>query len=284
MRLGVLLVGRFFGVVAALAVPFLAPLPAFAADGPVGQPHPWQFGLQEGVTILKDGIHDFHTLLMVIITVITLLVVALLVYVMMRFNHRANPNPSTTTHNTLIEVAWTILPIIVLVVIAIPSFKRLYEQERIPAADVTIKAIGNQWYWSYEYPDNGNFTFDATMIADKDLKPGQLRLLETENAVVLPVNSNIRVLITAADVLHSWAMPAFGVKKDAVPGRINQVWFNARQEGTYYGQCSELCGALHGYMPIKVEIVSKEKYAAWVEDAKKKFAQSGAPASQFAAQ
>jgi cytochrome c oxidase subunit 2 len=256
---------------------------AVAAEGPLGQPHPWQLGLQDGVTMLKDGIHDFHTMLLVIITAITILVMGLLIYVMVRFNKSANPNPSKTSHNTLVEIVWSAVPIIVLVVIAVPSFKRLYEQERIPQAEVTIKAIGNQWYWSYEYPDNGNFTFDATMVDDKDLKPGQLRLLETANAVVLPVNTTIRVQITAADVIHAWSVPAFGVKKDAVPGRLNEVWFNARQEGVYYGQCSELCGSLHGFMPIKVEIVSKEKYAAWVEDAKKKFARVDAPAPQFAA-
>jgi cytochrome c oxidase subunit 2 len=256
---------------------------AQAANGPLGQPHPWQLGLQDGVTMLKDGLHDFHTLLLIIITAIAVFVMALLVYVMVRFNRTSNPNPSKTSHNTMIEVAWTLVPVLVLIVIAVPSMKRLFEQERIPPADITIKAIGNQWYWSYEYPDNGNFTFDATMIEEKDLKPGQIRLLETANHVVLPVNSNVRVLVTAADVIHSWTVPAFGVKKDAVPGRINELWFNARQEGVYYGQCSELCGALHGFMPIKVEIVSKEKFAAWAADAKKKFASVDAPAPTLAA-
>jgi cytochrome c oxidase subunit 2 len=256
---------------------------AQAAEGPVGQPAPWQLGLQPGVTMLKDGIHDFHTLLLIIITVITVFVMALLVYVMVRFNKTSNPNPSKTSHNVMVEIAWTVLPVLVLITIAVPSFRRLYEQERIPPADITIKAIGNQWYWSYEYPDHGNFSFDATMIEEKDLKPGQLRLLETANHVVLPVNANVRVQITAADVLHSWTVPAFGVKKDAVPGRLNEVWFNARNEGVYYGQCSELCGALHAFMPIKVEIVSKEKFEAWVVEAKKKFASVDAPAPRLAA-
>ena len=256
---------------------------ALAADGPLGQPHPWQLGLQEGVTFLKDGIGDFHDLLLVIITVITVFVMVLLVYVMVKFNAKANPTPSRTTHHTMIEIVWTVVPLLILVGIVTPSMKRLYEQEQIPEVGLTVKAIGKQWYWSYEYPDHGNFTFDATIIPEKDLKPGQLRLLETDNTVVVPVDTNIRVIITAADVIHAWTVPAFGVKKDAVPGRLNEVWFNARREGTYYGQCSELCGSLHGFMPIKVEVVSKEKFAAWVQDAKTRFAQADAPAPQVAA-
>ena len=256
---------------------------ALAADGPLGQPHPWQLGLQEGVTFLKDGIGDFHDLLLVIITVITVFVMVLLVYVMVKFNAKANPTPSRTTHHTMIEIVWTVVPLLILVGIVTPSMKRLYEQEQIPEVGLTVKAIGKQWYWSYEYPDHGNFTFDATIIPEKDLKPGQLRLLETDNTVVVPVDTNIRVIITAADVIHAWTVPAFGVKKDAVPGRLNEIWFNVRKEGTYYGQCSELCGQLHGYMPIKVEVVSKERFAAWVEEAKKRFAQADAPAPQVAA-
>jgi cytochrome c oxidase subunit 2 len=275
-------VNKFFGAAAALWS-LLFSGAALAADGPLGQPHPWQLGLQDGVTMLKDGIGDFHNLLLVIITVITVFVMVLLVYVMVKFNAKANPNPSRTTHHTLIEVVWTVVPILILVVIAVPSFKRLYEQEQIPEVGLTVKAIGKQWYWSYEYPDQGNFTFDATIVPEKDLKPGQPRLLETDNAVVVPVDTNIRVIITAADVIHAWTVPAFGVKKDAVPGRLNEVWFNARREGTYYGQCSELCGSLHGFMPIKVEVVSKERFAAWVEEAKKRFAQADAPAPQVAA-
>ena len=269
---------------ASFGVVFLAGV-AQAADGPIGQPHAWQLGLPDGVTEIKDKLGSFHNLMLVIITLITVLVMILLLYVMARYSARSNPVPSRTSHNSLVEVIWTLVPVLILVGIAVPSLKLLYFEERLPPGEMlTIKAIGNQWYWSYEYPDNGNFTFDATMVADKDLKPGQLRLLETENHVVLPVNTNIRVQITAADVLHSWAMPAFGVKKDAVPGRLNEIGFNVRQEGTYNGQCSELCGALHGFMPIKVEIVSKAKFEQWAGEAKKKFAAADAPAVTLAAQ
>lgn len=267
-------------VLAGLAVLFMAN-PALAA-GPLGQPYPWQIGLQDGVTAIKDRIHDFHLLLLIIITIIVVVVMLLLAYVMVRFSARNNPVPSKTSHNTLIEIVWTVVPIMVLLVIAVPSFKLLYFEERIENPELTIKAIGHQWYWSYEYPDNGGFSFDATIIADKDLKPGQPRLLETDNHVVLPVDTKIQVLITTDDVIHAWTIPAFGVKKDATPGRINAVWFEAKKEGTFYGQCSELCGANHGFMPISVDIVSKEKFAAWVADAKKKFAEADSAAPRIA--
>ncbi|MCW5751662.1 MAG: cytochrome c oxidase subunit II [Alphaproteobacteria bacterium] len=243
--------------------------PALAADPVLGQPRPWQLGLQDGVTEIKDLVHDFHTLLLIIITAITLFVMVLLIYVMVRFNAKNNPVPSKTSHNTLVEVVWTVVPVMILLIIAVPSFKLLYFQDRIENPELTIKAVGHQWYWSYEYPDNGGFGFDALMVPEKDLKPGQLRLLETDNRVVLPVDTRIQVLITTEDVLHAWTVPAFGVKKDAVPGKVNAVWFNARKEGVYYGQCSELCGSLHGFMPIAVEVVSKEKFKSWVEERRK---------------
>jgi len=263
----------------------LAALPmagAAEAAETVGLARPWQLGLQDSVTSIMDRVHDFHTLLLIIITAITLFVMALLIYVMMRFNAKSNPTPSRTTHNTVVEVVWTVVPILILLVIAIPSFKLLYYQERIENPEVTIKAIGHQWYWSYEYPDHGGFSFDATMIQDKDLKPGQQRLLETDNRIVLPVDTTVQVLITAGDVIHAWTIPAFGVKKDAMPGKINAVWFKTRKEGVYYGQCSELCGTLHGFMPITVEVVSKEKFAAWTEEAKKKFAARDADGNRVA--
>jgi cytochrome c oxidase subunit 2 len=191
---------------------------------------------------------------------------------MLRFRASANPVPSKTSHHTLVEVVWTVVPILILIVIAVPSFKLLYYGDKSPDAQLTIKAIGHQWYWSYEYPDNGNFTFDSNIVQEADLKPGQPRLLTTDNVVVVPVNTDVRMLVTAADVIHSWAMPAFGVKKDGVPGRLNETWFRVEREGTYYGQCSELCGQLHGFMPIEVKAVSKEAYAKWVEEAKKQFA------------
>lgn len=252
------------------------------AQSQPGLPTPWKLGMQEGVTPVWTDMANFHDLLMWIITLISAFVLALLVYVMVRFRASANPAPSRTSHNTLVEVLWTVVPILILIVIAVPSFKLLYFGDKTKDAELTIKAIGKQWYWSYEYPDNGNFTFDATMTATADLKPGQPRLLETDNPVVVPVNTNIRLLVTAADVIHAWAMPAFGVKKDAVPGRTNETWFRAEREGTYYGQCSEICGANHAFMPIKVQVVSKEAYAKWAEEAKQKFAAVDGPSPRVA--
>jgi cytochrome c oxidase subunit 2 len=222
---------------------------------------------------LMEHITDFHNLLLIIITLISLFVLALLAYVMFRFNEKANPNPSRTTHNTTIEVLWTVIPVVILVVVAIPSFKLLYYSDVIPKADMTIKATGHQWYWSYKYSDHGKFSFDSNIVSDADLKEGQPRLLTVDNRIVVPVDTVVRVQVTASDVLHSWAMPSFGVKVDAVPGRLNETWFGpVKQEGIYYGQCSELCGGKHGFMPIAVEVVSKAKFDAWVAKAKKDFA------------
>src|SRR5690606_12848505 len=190
---------------------------------------------------------------------------------------KRNPEPSRTTHNTLVEVLWTVVPVVILVGIAIPSFKLLYYLDRVEEADMTIKVIGRQWYWTYEYPDHGNFAFDSNMIPEDQIQPGQLRLLEVDNRIVLPVDTNVRILVTASDVLHSFAVPAFGIKKDAVPGRINETWVRVDREGVYYGQCSELCGVNHAYMPIAVEVVSKERFAEWVEKAQAEFAQVEAP-------
>jgi cytochrome c oxidase subunit 2 len=251
----------------------MAMLPGAHAD----RPRPWQTGFQDSASPIMAQINDFHNMMLVIITVIALFVLGLLVYVMVRFRAGRNPTPSKTTHNTVIEVIWTAAPVIILVIIAIPSFKLLYAQKVIPEAEMTIKAIGQQWYWTYEYPDHGDFAFDALMIADEDLEDGQLRLLETDNRVVLPVETNIRVLVTAGDVLHSWAVPAFGVKIDSIPGRITETWVRIEHEGVYYGQCSELCGVNHGFMPITVEAVSKEAFVEWVEKAKQEFATRRVP-------
>lgn len=251
---------------------------AFAASG---HAIPWQMGFQDPGAVGMERIISFHNMLLVIITLIVLFVFALLLIIMLRFNKTANPTPSKTTHNTFIEIVWTVVPIMILVFIAIPSFKLLYFKDRIPAADMTIKATGNQWYWSYEYPDS-NFGFDTFIVEDADLKPGQLRLLTTDNHVVVPVGKTVRVLVTAVDVIHSWAVPAFGVKTDGEPGRINETWFRADKEGTYYGQCSELCGIRHGFMPIMVEVVAQEKYDAWLAEAKKNFASIDAPATKLA--
>ncbi len=235
-------------------------------------PEPWQLGLQPAASPIAERVHSFHNLLLWVITLITLFVLALLVYTCVRFRESRNPVPSRRTHNTLLEVVWTAVPVLILVIIAIPSFKLLYYQDRLPETELTVKAIGHQWYWTYEYPDHGNFTFDAIMVPDEEIAEGQYRLLETDNRVVLPVGTNIRVLVTAADVLHSWAMPSMGVKVDAVPGRLNELWLHISEPGVYYGQCSELCGANHGFMPIAVEALSKEDFEAWVAEAQTRFA------------
>jgi cytochrome c oxidase subunit 2 len=222
-----------------------------------------------------ENIVWFHDFLLYIITAITVFVLVLLVIVIVRFNARANPIPSRTTHNTLIEIAWTIIPIVILMVIAVPSFKLLFFQLNIPAADLTVKATGKQWYWSYNYPDNGQIEFDSLMLKEGERKEGQPRLLAVDNEMVVPVNKTVRVITTGADVIHSFAVPSFGIKIDAVPGRINETWFKATREGIYYGQCSELCGKDHAYMPIAVHVVSEQAFAAWLEEAKKKYARDG---------
>jgi cytochrome c oxidase subunit II len=241
----------------------------------LGQPAPWQFKLQEAATPVMENITWFHNFLFGLITVITLFVLALLILVVTKFNAKANPVPSKTTHHTLIEVAWTIIPVLILVGIAVPSFRLLFQELDIPKADLTIKATGKQWYWSYAYPDNGKFEFDSLMAQDK-----QPRLLGVDNEMVVPVNKVIRVQTTGADVIHSFAVPSFGIKIDAVPGRLNETWFKATKEGMFYGQCSELCGKDHAFMPIAVRVVNDQEFASWVEDAKKKFA--SAPANSFA--
>ena len=247
-----------------LATP-AALLTGFAGAKAFGsEPMPFQFGLQPAATPVMERITEFHTLLLIIIVLITLFVFALLGYTITKFSAKNNPEPSKTTHNTAIEVLWTVVPVIILVIIAVPSFKLLYYSDVAPKADMTIKATGSQWYWTYEYPDHGRFSFDANMIPADQLKPGQKRLLDTDNSVVVPVNATVRVQVTAADVLHAWAIPSFGVKIDAIPGRLNETWFKATKEGTYYGQCSELCGIRHGFMPIRVDVVSKQKFDAWV--------------------
>jgi cytochrome c oxidase subunit 2 len=239
------------------------------------QPKPWEYTLQEAATPVMENITSFHNLLLVIITVITLFVLALLVIVVVKFNAKANPVPSRTTHNTLIEVAWTLIPVLILVAIAVPSFRLLFQQLDIPKADLTVKVTGKQWYWSYAYPDNGKFEFDSLMVADK-----QPRLLGVDNEMVVPVNKVVRVQTTGADVIHAFAVPSFGVKIDSIPGRLNETWFKATKVGVYYGQCSELCGKDHAFMPIAVRVVSDQEFASWVEAAKKKFATN--PANTFA--
>jgi len=228
---------------------------------------PWQLGFQESATPIMTQITDFHNFLNIIITVVALFVLALMIYVMWRFNEKRNPNPSRTSHNTALEVAWTVIPIFILVVIAIPSFRLLFAQYDFPKADITITATGSQWFWTYEYPDEG-IRFDSIMVAEANLKEGQPRLLTVDNDVVVPVNANVIVGLKSNDVIHDWAVPAFGVKLDAVPGRYQKTWFRAEREGIFYGQCSELCGRNHAFMPIAVRVVSQDEYDAWVAEHK----------------
>jgi cytochrome c oxidase subunit 2 len=242
-----------------------------AALAATGQPEPWQLGFQQGATPVMDDIIWFHNLLLWMIVAIVLFVLALLMIIVVKFNARSNPVPSRTTHNTTIEVIWTVVPVLILVTIAVPSFRLLFYQLNTPKADVTVKATGKQWFWSYSYPDN-KFEFDSLMVQTKDLKPGQPRLLSVDNEMVVPVNKVVRVLTTGADVIHSFAIPSFGIKIDAIPGRINETWFKAEREGTYYGQCSELCGKDHAFMPIAIHVVSDKDYTAWLDQAKKKYA------------
>jgi cytochrome c oxidase subunit 2 len=245
-----------------------------AALAGLGQPSPWQMNFQQSVTPVMDDVIWFHDFLLYLITAIAGFVLVLLVIVIVRFNARSNPVPSKTTHNTLLEVAWTLIPVMILTAIAVPSFKLLFLQQTIPPADVTVKATGKQWYWTYSYPDS-KFEFDSLMLQDKDRKPDQPRLLAVDNEVVVPVNKVIRVQVIGSDVIHAFAVPSFGIKVDAVPGRLNETWFKATREGIYYGQCSELCGKDHAFMPIAVRVVSDKDYAAWLEQAKKKFAGTG---------
>ncbi len=244
-----------------------------AQSGTPGQPSPWEINFQPAATPIMDFIEQFHFWLLVIITAIMIFVTILLVYVMIRFNAKSNPKPSKVTHNTLLEIGWTVVPVIILVGIAIPSFRLLYDQLELPAAELTVKATGTaQWTWTYTYPDNGGFSFDSNMLQDNELKPGQPRLLAVDNELVVPVNKIIHVQVTGEGIIHSFSVPSFGIKIDAIPGRLNETWFKEEREGIYYGQCSQLCGRNHAYMPIAVRVLSEPAFAAWLEEAKKKYA------------
>jgi cytochrome c oxidase subunit II len=264
-----------------IAVVFVGAGAAFAG---IGEPTPWQIGMQGSVTPVMDDISVFNDFLFWITTAIALFVLVLLGIIMVRFHARAHPVPARTTHNTPLEVIWTMVPVIILVAIAVPSFRLLFVELDVPKPDITVKATGKQWFWSYSYPDNGNFEFDSTFVADKDLKPGQPRLLTVDNEMVVPLNKIVHVLVTGADVIHSFTVPSFGIRIDAIPGRINDTWFKATREGMYYGQCSELCGTNHAFMPIAVRVVNDKEFTAWVTTAKQKFAGSErAPPTALAA-
>ncbi|MBU0725249.1 MAG: cytochrome c oxidase subunit II [Alphaproteobacteria bacterium] len=256
----------FAAIGAALALTGLAGV-AFASE-----PQPWQLGMQAPASVGKDSLHSLHDLLLWIITLTTIFVLALLIYVCVKFRADRNPNPSKTSHNTLIEVLWTVIPVVILVVIAVPSFRLLYFLDRTPNADMTIKVTGHQWYWNYGYPDHGDFAFDSYMIPEEELKPGQKRLLDVDNPLVVPVGKNIRVLVAGADVLHSWLVPALGVQLYTVPGKINETWFNIDRPGVYYGQCNQICGVNHAYMPVAIRAVPEAEFDAWVAKAREEFA------------
>lgn len=253
---------------AAMAMMALLATGAHAAEGVVGAPHDWQANFQHPHSPVMERIFDFHHVLLIVITVIAALVFVLLGIIIVRFNKRANPTPQKWSHNTLLEMVWTAVPVIILLAIAIPSIRLLYYEDRAANPEMTLKAIGHQWYWSYQYPDHEGLGFDAVIKEDNELKEGEPRLLTTDNAVVLPIDTDIRILTTAEDVIHAFKLPALGVMIDAVPGRINETWVHINDAGIYYGQCSELCGTNHGFMPIMVKAVSKQEFAAWVSEKK----------------
>jgi cytochrome c oxidase subunit II len=261
-------------VVAALAFAGSAVLSALAG---AAEPTPWQLGMQPPATPVQDRIVAFHDWLLVITFLITVFVLGLLLYVMVRFHHTRHPVPTRTSHNAVIEILWTVVPVLILVGIAIPSFKLMYYMDRVPNADMTIKVTAHQWYWSYEYPDQAGLTFDSNLIPDKDLQPDQKRLLDVDNPLVVPVDTSVRVLVTGTDVIHSWFVPSFGVQEYAIVGRLNESWFRVEHEGTYYGECNQICGVNHAFMPIKVVALAKPDYEKWLGEAKKKFAAAAPP-------
>jgi len=255
--------------VAAGCVFSLSATPFAWAQAVVGAPRPWEIGMQHSYGPIKDRIIDLHNLVLVIITVITLFVGGLLIWVMIRYNAQRNPVPSQTAHHTTLEIAWTVIPVLILVVIAIPSFRLIYYQDRTPDPDMTIKVTGHQWYWEYTYQDEGNLAVESRYIHDEDLKPGQLRLLDADNQLVIPVSKKIRVLTTSSDVIHSFFIPALGIQRYAIPGRTIETWMEADSVGTFYGECNQICGQDHSRMPISVKAVSEADFKSWVEEAKK---------------
>mgnify|MGYP000698109540 CR=1 FL=1 len=231
----------------------------------LGKAEPWQLGLQDAATPVMEQVHAFHNLLLVIITAIVVFVAALMLYAAFRFHESRNPEPAGASHNTLLEIAWTAVPVAILVVIAIPSFKLLYYQDQVVESELTVKAIGRQWYWSYAYPDHGNFEYNSLLKQDADLAEDEYRQLSVTKPLVLPAKTNVRIQITSSDVLHAFAVPAFGIKTDAVPGQLNETWARVKEPGMYYGQCSEICGTGHADMPIAVKVVPRAEFDRWVE-------------------
>jgi len=247
------------------------------------KPHPWQFGMQDPATPITQQIYKFHDALLWIISAISLIVFALLGWIILKYNHRAHPVPTRTTHNTVVEVLWTVIPVLILVTIAIPSFKLMYYMDRVPDSKMTIKITGHQWYWEYNYPDQGNFSFNSNLIADKDLKPGEQRLLEVDNPLVIPAKTNIRIQVAGSDVIHSWFVPSFGVQEYAVIGRLNEAWVNVNNPGTYYGECNQICGVNHAFMPIKVVVMDQADFDKWLAKAKTAYGTPDADKTKVAA-
>ncbi len=272
---------RYPRLLAALTI--LLTLPATAALAQVvGAPKPWEIAMQPGYSPVKQEIIWLHNLVLVIITLITLFVGVLLVWVIYRYNAKRNPVPGRVSHNTVLEIAWTVIPILILVVMGIPSLKLVYFEDRTHDADLTVKATGHQWYWEYTYPDKGNLDFSSYIVPDDQLKPGQPRLLSVDNELVVPVGKNIRVLTTSPDVIHSFFIPALGVQRYAIPGRTIETWFRADKPGTYYGECNQICGTNHSRMPIVVRAVSEQDFATWLDQAKTKFSDAAPPAPKAA--
>ena len=272
--------GKRFGAAMGGLMAAMAATPALA-QGMVGAPHAWGMGLQEAGGPIKEAIHDFNTLVFAIIAVITIVVLALLAWCVWRFRASANPTPSTTSHNTLLEVAWTVVPVVILLVIAIPSFRLIYYQDRTPNADITVTVQGRQWYWHYTYPDHGNFAFDSYPIPEDQLPPERRHLyrLAVDNELVIPVNANVRVITQGFDVIHSFFVPALGVQRYTIPGRALETWMRADREGVFYGQCNQICGTNHWFMPIAVRAVSREDFDKWVAEARTRFARADEPAA-----
>lgn len=240
---------------------------AFLAALPVrGAPRSGEMGMQEAATPVMETLTGFHTFLLVIITAITVLVLALLVWVLVRYSAKRNPTPAKFSHNTMVEVIWTAVPVLILVAIAVPSFKLLYMQDVIPEADLTIKATGHQWYWTYEYPDTGASVTQIMVPREQAEAEGRIALLAADDPLVVPAGATVRLQVAASDVIHAWAVPAFGVKMDAIPGRLNETWFRVAEPGIYYGQCSELCGKDHAFMPIEVHVVPQSQFTAWMNE------------------
>jgi cytochrome c oxidase subunit II len=268
--------GRTARALSVLAFAIIATA-AVTAVARAAEPHPWQLGFQPAATPVQARLEAFNNELTVIIGLITVFVLGLVLYVIVRFNHRRHPVPTRTSHNTVIEILWTVIPVLILVIIAIPSFKLMYYMDRVPNPDMTIKVTGHQWYWSYLYPDQGGLAFDSNLVQEADLKPGQPRLLTVDNPLVVPVDTNIRVLITSTDVMHNWFVPSFGVQEYAIIGRLNESWFRVEHEGVYRGQCDQLCGVNHAFMPIEIKAVAKDAFKRWLVDAKKQFAHDDTP-------